>query len=65
MIDMRNVQCVCYHYDQNAPIPSKKLQKNEKRDTSRFDIYTPGRIFNLKSDEADSLNSDQWLAILQ
>jgi len=28
MIDMKNVRCVCYHYDQDAPIKSKKLDKD-------------------------------------
>jgi hypothetical protein len=53
-INMRNTKCVCYHYDPNAPIKSQKLDKNEKNDKSRFDIYTPGRIFNLKSENEDS-----------
>ena len=35
------------------------------QDKSRFDIYTPGRIFNLKSEDFDTNNSDMWIAILQ
>ena len=27
MIDMRKIQCVCYHYDKDAPIKSKKIEK--------------------------------------
>lgn len=65
MIDMRHTKCVCYHYDAFAPIKSQKLGKSQKVDKSRFDIYTPGRIFNLKSEFSDSLNSDDWLAVLQ
>lgn len=64
-INMSNTKCVCYHYDPNAPIKSQKLGKNEKNDKSRFDIYTPGRIFNLKAEHEDSFQSDDWLAVLQ
>lgn len=65
MIDMRKVKCVCYHYDPNAPMKSQKLGKPFKNDKSRFDIYTPGRIFNIKSEHEDFDNSDEWLALLQ
>jgi hypothetical protein len=65
MIDMRNVKCVCSHYDKDAPIKSKKLEKGELNDLSRFDIYTPGRIFNLKSEFQDAVNSDEWLGVLR
>ena len=61
VINMKNVKCVCYHYDQFAPIKSNKIDKKDKMDKSRFDIYTPGRIFNLKSEFEDSLNSDAWI----
>ena len=64
-INMRNTKCVCYHYDPHAPIKSQKLGKNEKNDKSRFDIYTPGRIFNLKAENEDSFQSDEWLLVLQ
>jgi len=51
MIQMKNVSCICFHYDPNAPEKSRKLDKKEhNQDKSRFDVYTPGRIFNLKSD---------------
>ena len=64
---MSNVKCVCYHYDPHAPIKSQKLDKKSigNLDKSRFDIYTPGRIFNLKSDYEDTLNSEQWIGLLQ
>lgn len=41
-IQMSKVQTVVYHYDMNAPVVSKKLNKDEN-DESRFDIYTPAR----------------------
>ena len=64
-IDMRNTKCVCYHYDQFAPIRSQKIGKGIKNDKSRFDIYTPGRVFHLKSEFEDGVNSDEWLQVLQ
>ena len=57
MIDMKKIQCVCYHYDKDAPIQSKKIDK-ALNDMSRFDIYSVGRIFNLKSENDDSVNSE-------
>jgi hypothetical protein len=35
-----------------------------KNDLSRFDIYTPGRIFNLKSENENEINSTNWVEIL-
>ena len=64
VVNMCNVKCVCYHYDSNAPIKSRKIDK-ANMDKSRFDIYTPGRIFNLKSEDEDSHNSDLWIETLQ
>ena len=63
---MKQVSCVCFHYDKNAPIQSRKLTKelSESNDKSRFDVYTAGRVFHLKSEDADSFNSDEWIAIL-
>ena len=40
-------------------------KKSLKMDKSRFDVYTPGRIFNLKSEDEDTDNSELWIAILQ
>ena len=44
-IDMKKVQNVAFHYDENAPIKSKKLNKKKEFDESRFDIYTPNRVY--------------------
>ena len=38
---MSKVKAVCFHYDKNAPVQSKKLSKKADHDESRFDIYTP------------------------
>jgi len=59
------VEVVCWHYDESAPNRSKKLEKADQNDKSRFDIYTPGRIFNMKSEYEDEQNSNSWLANLQ
>lgn len=64
MINMKSVSCVCFHYDPNAPEKSRKLSKEHAQDKSRFDVYTPGRIFNLKSEDQDGLNSDEWIGLL-
>ena len=65
VISMRTVHAVCNHYDERAPTKSKKLQKGEKNDKSRFDVYAPQRTYNLKSEVQDEDNSHQWLVILQ
>ena len=44
-------------------IKSKKIDK-ALNDMSRFDIYTVGRIFHLKSENDDSVNSEKWISML-
>jgi hypothetical protein len=46
---MSSVKQVTFHYDENAPVISKKL-KRKNNDESRFDIYTNTRTYMLKSD---------------
>lgn len=65
MVEMQKVKVVCWHYDERAPNKSKKLEKADQNDKSRFDIYTPGRIFNMKSEYEDEQNSISWLTNLQ
>jgi isochorismate synthase EntC len=50
------------HYDENAPVKSKKLEKKD-REESRFDIYTPERIFMLKGEGL--IDATQWIDVLQ
>ena len=64
MVNMKNVSCVCEHYDVRAPVKSKKIE-NEQIDMSRFDVYTLGRIFYLKSENGDIENSKKWVQHLQ
>ena len=39
LVKMKKIQTVVFHYDENAPVKSKRLSKGDK-DESRFDIYT-------------------------
>ena len=62
---MSHVTQVCFHYDKDAPVKSKKLFRLNSQDESRFDIYTPTRKFMLKA-EANSLqDSVAWVAALR
>lgn len=49
---MDSVSSVCFHYDKNAPVKSKKLNSS-KVDPSRFDLYTKDRVFNFKGSSKD------------
>lgn len=40
---MSSVKSVAFHYDENAPVISKKLNKGKNNDESRFDIYSTTR----------------------
>ena len=51
-IEIDSVNSVCFHYDKNAPVKSKKLNSS-KVDPSRFDIYTKERVFNFKASSKD------------
>ena len=63
---MTEVNTVCAHYDRNAPKKSKKLFKDsEKLDRSRFDLYTAGRVYNLKAEGEDEDDSDSWIKALK
>lgn len=63
-IDMSKVKSVCFHYDQNAPVKSKKMSKREK-DESRFDIYTPHRIYMMKTDGNSLIEAESWVRQLK
>lgn len=64
VIDMTKVACVNMHYDESAPIKSKKLEKKD-REESRFDVYTPERVFMLKADGNSFFDATEWVKILQ
>lgn len=63
-IDMGKVQTVIFHYDQNAPVKSKKMSKQDK-DESRFDIYTPNRTYMMKSEGSSLIEAEYWVRILK
>lgn len=61
---MGKVKAVSFHYDENAPVKSKKMSKKEK-DESRFDIYTPNRTYMMKTEGNSLIESEWWVRILQ
>ena len=62
---MTNVASVCSHYDTDAPKKSKKLGKTSDLDMSRFDIYMPGRVFQLKACDKDTKDAIAWIRALK
>lgn len=64
-IDMSHVTNVAFHYSRDAPIKSKKLFSSSTLEQSRFDIYTPTRVFMLKSVSNDLEESSQWVAAIR
>jgi hypothetical protein len=64
VIEMTKVNYVSFHYDENAPIKSKRLSNKEK-DESRFDIYTSERVFMMHSDGNSVFESNAWVEILE
>ena len=53
-----------FHYDENAPVKSKKMQAKDKNET-RFDVYTNTRTYMLKTDGVSIWESSDWVKILQ
>ena len=65
-IDMSHATSVNFHYDRDAPVKSKRLFSGlgEQLDKSRFDIYTPTRVFMMKAEDAQVSESVEWVAAL-
>ncbi len=63
-IDMTKVNAVTFHYDESAPVKSKKMTKKDK-DDSRFDIYTPTRTYMMKSDGVGLWDAEDWVRVLK
>ena len=63
-VDMKKVETVCFHYDESAPIKSKKLEKGNK-DESRFDVDTPNRVYLLKVEGNGMWESEAWVRTLK
>ena len=61
---MTKVSAVSLHYDEKAPVKSKKLD-NKDKDESRFDIYTPERVFMLKTEGNSFFEANAWVEILK
>ena len=66
IIKMSEVNTVCAHYDRDAPKKSKKLFKEaDKLEKGRFDLYTAGRVYNLKAKNDDEEVSGDWIEALK
>lgn len=63
VIELSKVSYIAFHYDENAPVKSKRLS-NKDKDESRFDIYTPERVFMLHSDGKSFFESNEWVEII-
>jgi hypothetical protein len=61
---MAKVKAVAFHYDEKAPVKSKKIEVKDK-DESRFDIYTPTRVYMLKTDGVSIWEAEDWVRILK
>lgn len=58
---------VCFHYDKDAPVQSKRIDVKDK-DDSRFDIYvkTPiVRAIMLRTEEMNQFQAEDWVETLQ
>lgn len=64
-IDLGQVTSVAFHYSRDAPVKSKKLFSAKNLEESRFDIYTPTRVFMLKSESNDIRESSRWVTVLK
>jgi hypothetical protein len=64
VIEMNKVSFVGFHYGDDAPKKSKKMEAKEK-DESRFDIYTPERVYMLHSDGKSLFEADAWVEIIK
>lgn len=65
VIDMSHVTNVAFHYSRDAPVKSKKLFSSKNLEESRFDVYTPTRVYMLKSETNDIKESSSWVAALK
>lgn len=58
---------VCFHYDKDAPVQSKRLDIKDK-DDSRFDIYvkTPiVRAIMLRVEDMNQFQAEDWVEMIQ
>ena len=59
-IDMKKVTQVFFHYDENAPKKSKKIDEKGIEE-SRFDIYTTNKRFKFKTKDDNIWESQAWV----
>lgn len=61
---MKKIYNVVFHYDEDAPIKSKQLKKEDKNE-SRFDVYTKNRIYKLKTEDDNLWEAEAWVRALK
>lgn len=61
---MEKVKTIVFHYDENAPVKSKKInKKKENKKKNRFDVYTERRVYQLKTALPDE--GEAWVKVLR
>ena len=61
---MKKVSQVFFHYDENAPKKSKKIE-NKNIEESRFDIYTSTKRYKFKTKDDNVWESQAWVKSLK
>jgi hypothetical protein len=62
-----NVTAICFHYDKDAPIQSKRIDIKDK-DDSRFDVYVKTPILRpimFKVEDQNQFQAEDWVSTLQ
>mmetsp|Transcript_45248 Transcript_45248/g.33023 ORF Transcript_45248/g.33023 Transcript_45248/m.33023 type:complete len:125 (+) Transcript_45248:144-518(+) len=64
VILMSSIKQIAFHYDENAPVKSKKM-KAKDNDETRFDVYTQSRKYQLKPESGSIWDSQEWVKLLE
>eukprot|EP00347_Sterkiella_histriomuscorum_P021826 403332633 len=65
-LDMSKIKSIAFHYDENAPVQSKNINKKDKEE-SRFDLYhqTKNKKYKFKVEDDNVWDSQAWVEILK
>lgn len=63
IVPLSSITAVSFHYDEKAPVKSKKRDRQDK-DETRFDVYTTERVYMLKADGDSFFEANAWVEIL-
>lgn len=56
MVRLVDIKNVCFHYDKDAPVKSKKLRKQRTQaQNCRFDVYTTQRLYHFNVEEGQDI----------